>query len=54
MPPSTTRAVGLLNLRAQHEEIREEVAAAVRRVVDSQQFILGKELESCVRDLAAY
>ena len=34
-----------LDLRAQFEEIREEVTAAVMSVLESQQFILGPEVE---------
>ena len=46
--------VPLLDLRAQYETIRDEVRAAVDRVFDSQQFILGSEVESFERDVASY
>lgn len=35
--------VPLLNLKAQYPSIRKEVQKAIRRVLNSQQFILGKE-----------
>jgi dTDP-4-amino-4,6-dideoxygalactose transaminase len=46
--------VPLLDLRAQHEAIRAEVAAAMARVVDSQHFILGPEVEALEREIADY
>jgi len=54
MPAPTVRAVRLLNLRAQHDEIRAEIGEAVGRVIESQQFILGPEVEAFERDLAEY
>jgi dTDP-4-amino-4,6-dideoxygalactose transaminase len=47
-------AVPLLDLRAQHARIRDDVVRAMMRVVDDQQFILGKpveELETAVAEL---
>ena len=46
--------VPLLDLKAQYETIRDEVLAAVDRVFESQQFILGAEVESFEREAAAY
>jgi dTDP-4-amino-4,6-dideoxygalactose transaminase len=46
--------VPLLDLRAQHRTIRDEVLAALRRVVDAQAFILGEEVEALERELAEY
>ena len=46
--------VPLLDLKAQHQTIRAEVMAAVERVFDSQQFILGAEVEAFEREAAAY
>lgn len=48
------KPIPLLDLRAQHAEIREEVLAAVLRVVESQQFILGAEVEKLETAIAAY
>jgi dTDP-4-amino-4,6-dideoxygalactose transaminase len=45
--------VPLLDLSAQFRPIRDEVLAAITRVCDSQQFILGAEVEACERELAA-
>jgi dTDP-4-amino-4,6-dideoxygalactose transaminase len=41
-----------LDLKAQFAAIRDEVMAAVTRVMESQQFILGKEGEALERELA--
>jgi dTDP-4-amino-4,6-dideoxygalactose transaminase len=48
------RQVPLLDLRAQHATIREEVMTALMRVVDSQQFILGQEVQKLEEELAPY
>jgi len=45
--------VPLLDLRAQHATIRDEMLAAVTAVVDSQAFILGEPVERLERDVAA-
>src|SRR5581483_4746315 len=44
--------VPLLDLTAQFAPIRADVLAAVTRVCDSQQFILGAEVEALERELA--
>lgn len=46
-------AVPLLDLKAQFAPIRDEVLAAITRVCDSQQFILGPEVEALERELGA-
>src|SRR5438045_8623030 len=46
--------VPLLDLRAQYRAIREEVRAASDRVADSQQFILGPEVEALEEGVADY
>ncbi len=46
--------VPLLDLRAQYVTIREELHAAMDRVIESQYFILGPEVEALERDIAAY
>jgi dTDP-4-amino-4,6-dideoxygalactose transaminase len=50
----TTTRVPLLDLKAQHESIRADVAAALARVIESQHFILGPEVEAFEREIAAY
>ena len=45
--------VPLLDLRAQHATIRDEMVAAVMRVVDSQLFILGEPVAALEKDVAA-
>jgi dTDP-4-amino-4,6-dideoxygalactose transaminase len=39
--------IPVLDLKAQYETIRTEVEAAVREVLESQQFILGPMVEAC-------
>jgi dTDP-4-amino-4,6-dideoxygalactose transaminase len=48
------RAVPLLNLQAQYQAIREELMAAIARVVDSQHFILGEEVRELEKEIADY
>src|SRR6266581_933420 len=44
--------VPLLDLRAQHATIRDEVLSAMTELVDSQQFILGPPVEALERAVA--
>ena len=46
--------VPLLDLRPQYEELRGEIGPAIARVVESQQFILGPEVDELERELASY
>ncbi|MGA2360339.1 MAG: DegT/DnrJ/EryC1/StrS family aminotransferase [Terriglobales bacterium] len=46
-------AVPLLDLRRQYDGLRAEVLAAITRVCDSQNFILGPEVEALEREIAA-
>ena len=46
--------VPLLDLKAQYISIRDEVRAAVDRVLDSQRFILGPEVAALEREIAEY
>ncbi len=46
--------VPLLDLKAQYATIRTEIREAVDRVLDSQNFILGGEVEGLEREIAAY
>jgi dTDP-4-amino-4,6-dideoxygalactose transaminase len=46
--------IPLLDLKAQYATIREEVKAAIDRVMESQQFILGAEVESLEKEVAGY
>src|SRR5687767_6858214 len=46
-------AVPLLDLKAQYAPIRDEVLAAIARVCDSQQFVLGAEVDAFEREVAA-
>jgi dTDP-4-amino-4,6-dideoxygalactose transaminase len=46
--------VPLLDLQAQYETIRNEVRTAVDRVFDSQQFVLGAEVQALEEEIARY
>ena len=52
--PFVMDAIPLLDLKAQYASIRAEVREAIDRVMESQQFILGPEVEALERDVAEY
>jgi len=47
-------AVPALNLQAQYQTIRDEIEPVVRRVIESQMFVLGPEVEALEAELAQY
>lgn len=46
--------VPILDLKAQYASIREEVQVAIERVMESQHFILGPEVEALEKEIAEY
>ncbi|MBA2527500.1 MAG: DegT/DnrJ/EryC1/StrS family aminotransferase [Pyrinomonadaceae bacterium] len=46
--------VPLLDLRAQHESLRDELLAAMQPVIDSQQFVLGPDVQAFEDEIARY
>jgi dTDP-4-amino-4,6-dideoxygalactose transaminase len=46
--------VPLLDLKAQYASIKKDIDAAIARVVESQHFILGPEVEGLEKEIAAY
>ncbi len=46
--------IPILDLKAQYASIRDEILVAISRVLDSQQFILGSEVEELEKILAEY
>ncbi len=54
MTSSRVRSIPLLDLKAQYATIREDVRGAIDRVLDSQRFILGPEVEALEREVAEY
>jgi dTDP-4-amino-4,6-dideoxygalactose transaminase len=48
------QAVPLLDLKAQYVTIKDELRAAIDRVVESQHFILGPEVEALEKSVAEY
>ena len=46
--------ISILDLKAQYESIKKEIDAAIKKVVDSQHFILGEEVESFEKEVAKY
>ncbi|WP_129670627.1 DegT/DnrJ/EryC1/StrS aminotransferase family protein [Candidatus Chloroploca sp. Khr17] len=51
---SNPEPIPLLDLKAQYATLREEIAAAIERIIESQQFILGPEVEAFEQEIAAY
>ena len=52
--PVQTRKVPLLDLQAQLAGIRTDVMSTLERVVDSQKFILGEDVQTLENQIAAY
>jgi dTDP-4-amino-4,6-dideoxygalactose transaminase len=48
------RNVPLLDLQAQHQQIRDQVLKEIVRVVDSQKFILGEDVKKLEQEIATY
>lgn len=48
------RTVPLLDLKVQYASMKDEVASAVDRILSSQYFILGPEVEALEHEIAAY
>jgi dTDP-4-amino-4,6-dideoxygalactose transaminase len=46
--------IPILDLKAQYASIKEEIQSAINRVLESQQFILGPEVEALENALAEY
>src|SRR5262245_26743731 len=54
LPAISHQGVPLLDLKIQYSLIREEVRTAMDRVLESQHFILGPEVEALEKEVAAY
>jgi dTDP-4-amino-4,6-dideoxygalactose transaminase len=54
MRAASKAAVPFFDLKAQYASIRPEIEAAMARVAESQQFILGAEVEAFEQEIAAY
>jgi dTDP-4-amino-4,6-dideoxygalactose transaminase len=55
MPATNVQeAIPMLDLKAQYATIREEIAAAIQQVLDSQHFILGPQVKAFEEEMAAY
>ena len=54
MTKLSEKQVPLLDLKAQHQTIREQVLAELVRTVDSQRFILGDEVKKFEAEIAEY
>jgi dTDP-4-amino-4,6-dideoxygalactose transaminase len=50
----TEKQIPLLDLKAQHKQIRDEVLAEIVRVIDSQKFILGEDVKKLEQEIAPY
>lgn len=51
---SSFQSFPFLDLKAQYRTIKAEIDAAIQRVMESQHFILGPEVESLENEIAAY
>lgn len=51
---STDIIVPILDLKAQYATVRAEVQVAIERVIESQHFILGPEVEALEKEIAEY
>jgi dTDP-4-amino-4,6-dideoxygalactose transaminase len=49
-----TDPVPMLDLKAQHEPIKEEIKAALKEILDSGRFILGNNVSSLEHEVAVY
>jgi dTDP-4-amino-4,6-dideoxygalactose transaminase len=47
-------SVPALNLRQQYDSIRDEIEPAIRRVIESQMFVMGTEVKELENELASY
>lgn len=54
MSTAIEKQIPLLDLKAQHARIREDVLAQIVQVADSQRFILGEEVRQFESEIAAY
>src|SRR3989344_688101 len=48
------KTIPLVDLGTQYKQIKKEINAAVRKVIDSSQFILGREVESFETEFAKF
>ena len=46
--------IPLLDLKAQYRSIKVEIDAAIKKVIDTQDFILGEEVRELEKEIAAY
>ena len=53
-PSGVHGMIPFLDLKAQYQSIKPEIDAAVLRVLESRQFVLGEEVAAFERDFAAY
>jgi len=48
------KSIPLLDLKSQYKSIRKDIKAAINRVLDSQRFILGPEVENFEREISEF
>ena len=44
----------LLDLKAQHERIRDEIEPVLKEIVESQHFVMGPQVKECESAVAEY
>src|SRR3954453_14486269 len=52
--PYESVSIPALNLRAQYQAIRDEIEPVVRRILESQMFVLGPEVSALEAEIAEY
>jgi len=54
VPSAPKTVVPLLDLKAQHAAVKDQVAKAIQAVFESQQFVLGPAVAECEKKIAEY
>ena len=54
MAVATEKKIPLLDLASQHDPIQDEILAEMKRVVSSQKFILGEDVQKLEAEIAGY
>lgn len=54
VPSTSAKPIPLLDLKLQHDPIRDEILREIARVVDSQRFIGGPDIAALEQEVAAY
>ena len=53
-PIAEKKIIPMLDIKAQHEPIKEEIRTALKEILDSGRFILGKNVDSLESEISSY